>query len=200
MKKVVIGWVALCLFAFPAFADPIFSLRASDDTPADGDTVKFILSIDGSGGNEGLILARFDALLGGTGSWDLPLSPSILAAGLSGHSSSSAGTPVSGGVNDVILAINYQSFPWMPDDIGASGPTDIWSIDVPVHGNAGDVVALTLTTELHPSAGAAVFYSDGGNIAGTSQLATAGVTMTPEPATMALLGLGAVALLRRRRN
>ena len=188
----------LLLVCASAHADPIFTVTPSNTGPAPGDTVTFTVGYDGDG--LGLILARFDADLGGTGTWDTPTSPTILVAGLSGHGTADAGTPVAGGVDNVVLAINYQSFPWSPADIGASTAADIWSVDVKVDGNVGDTISLSLSSELHSDAGAHVFYSDGGSITVATQLATGEVTLIPEPSSLIMLGMGGVALLLRRRR
>ena len=166
------SFVSLAVLCGAAWADPQFSLSVSNDKPLDGSVVTFTLNFNGDG--LGLVHCRFDAVLGGTATWDTPTNPQILVPELEVHATATAGLPAATGVDDAILAIDYQSFPWAVPSTGQNDWAPIWSTDVTLHGNAQDTVSVTVTSELDPlpgGAGVHAFFSDGTAIESPTQLA-----------------------------
>jgi hypothetical protein len=169
--------VATALCCAHAWGQPSFMLTSDDLTPEPGDTLTFTLSFYGDG--LGLIMVRYDALLTGAATWDVPTNPTILHGQLDDFTNASPGTPAADGVHDVILAIDYLGFPWDQVDIGASGWEPVWSTQVTVTGDCGDPFTLTARSELDPDppgAGMHAFFSDGSYI--DTQTTLAALTLT----------------------
>lgn len=115
----------------------------------------------------------------------------IFGWGLSGGSATSANYLTDAGAANVLVGLDVVG----PTPVAANG-----ALDGNLPANQGAIAGMILTT-LNP--GASLFirwsdFNDQGNDAGLA-IDNLNIEVTPEPSTLALLGLGAVALLRRRK-
>ncbi len=225
MKKALFGLIAVLVCASVVYADPVVSLIPSNASPNSGDTVTFTLRYDGSTPPPGLglLFTNFNATLSrpgglGTGTWDNVGNAAILVqhwpsdnalgVGLANPGTTSAGLAGINSVDNVILSINLLSQPY-EKRIGADNEVAVWSMDVRVHGAPGDSIQLSIVDQITNEQGVGYFVSNANmdvqDEVGGMTLASATVTIplaeVPEPVTLTLfgIGLGSMALLRRRR-
>jgi hypothetical protein len=214
VKKLILCGIVLAICASVNANEIWFDLRASNNAPTNGSTETFTLSYDGTKLTAhpgwGLIFVNYNSALSGTGTWGTPTSPSILVPALavgtplSPTDPADPGTPFANGVTSTKLSVDMSatSFPQL---IGSTGPVDVWSVQVVVHGTPGQNVQMILTSMLDVNMGAAEAWGSNANSAFSSsavQMASKTVTIAaiPEPVSLSLIGLGVggIAFIRRR--
>ena len=182
MKKLL---VLILVFAMASWANAVIvSFNAPDGDP--GDTIAITVSSDEQ--VTGVILALItDNGFGGTatpGAWDALFTTAD--AGYPG--------PVAGfGAGDLALATGSVNLPFY-----ATGILYTYSYDIPLGAIVGDTITFTVG-----DIPAYSYFSSISYMPGPATLSTTGTeftaTVTPEPMTIALLGLGGLFLLRRRK-
>ena len=183
MKKLL---VLVLVFAMASWANAaIVSFSAEDGNP--GDTIAMTVSSDEL--VTGVIIALItDSGFGGTanpGAWD-----SLFTIKDIGYNGALYGF----GVGDLILATGAVDLPNY-----ATGDLYTYSYDIPGSAVVGSIITFTVGDISEYS-----YFSSISYMPGPATLSTTGMeftaTVIPEPMTIALLGLGGLFLVRRRRK